>query len=347
MSRLLLVFFLFLAGWAQAAERSIKVGATQLQQQLWSDSIAAQGVIAPWQEMLLSNRLQGVALLELNAAVGEQVKRGSVLARFDDRLIQAELQKAQADLRRAEVALRQAQAERERSRSMRASGLINDQAMLNADTQADLAQAQQQAAAAQVALQRAKLSDTRLQAPDDGLVIARPATLGQVPALGGELFRLIRQNKLEWRAELTAQQLAQVKPGLAVQLQLPDGGSAQGKLRQLAGALEGQSRLGLAYVDLIQPGSAKAAMYASGQIELGRRPALVLPATAVLLRDGRPVVFKLVQGRALKQAVQTGRRQGEWVEIVQGLRPGESVVLQGAGFLQGGEALSVVAAGGK
>ncbi|MEJ6001173.1 efflux RND transporter periplasmic adaptor subunit [Paucibacter soli] len=314
------------------------------QQQSWPDQIQAQGVIAAWQEAVVASPSSGLALLALHAAVGERVRRGALLARFDDRALRAELQRAEAELARATATRQQADAEAARAQALHAGGSVSEQELQALQTQLALARAQQQAAAAGVQALRIRLDDTRVLAPDDGLITARAALLGQVPAAGTELFRLIRQHRLEWRAELNPEQLARVRPGMAVRLQLPDGQQAQGKVRQLAGALEASNRLALVYVDL-QPGSsAKASMLAAGQFELPGRPALVLPAEALLLRDGRALVFVLEGESAHARPVQTGRRQGGEVEIVAGLRAGERVVLQGAGFLRDGERVRALAA---
>lgn len=320
------------------------VTATIVQQQPWPDQLQAQGVIAAWQEAVVASPASGLALLALHAAVGERVRRGALLARFDDRALRAELQRAEAELARAAAAQQQADAEAARAQALHAGGSVSEQELLALQTQLALARAQQQAAAAGVRALRIRLDDTRVLAPDDGLITARAALLGQVPAAGTELFRLIRQHRLEWRAELSPEQLVRVRPGMAVRLQLADGQQAQGKVRQLAGALEAGTRLALVYVDL-QPGSsAKAAMLAAGHFELPGRPALVLPAEALLLRDGRALVFVLDGDSARARPVQTGRRQDGAMEVVAGLRAGERVVLQGAGFLRDGERVRVLAA---
>src|SRR5690606_39080115 len=106
------------------------------------------------------------------------------------------------------------------------------------------------------------------------------ATLGAVATNGQELFRLERQNRLEWRGEFTAAQLASIAIGQEVTLKLPDGHSAEARVRQIAPLLDTRSRLGLVYA-AIEPGSmARAGMYVDGRITLPSSRAVVVPASS-------------------------------------------------------------------
>lgn len=328
-----------LAGGALAASSPTPVTSAAVQRIEWPEQVTAQGVMAAWQEAAVANRASGAAVVEVRASVGDRVKRGMLLARLDDRALQAELQKAESDRDRARITLQQAEAEAARSQVLRAGGSVSEQELLNAATARDLARAQWQGAEAVVRGLRIKLEDTRLLAPDDGLITARSAVLGQVPAPGAELFRLIRQERLEWRAELPPEQLVQLKPGTPVRMQLPDGSTAHGKLRQLGGTLEPQSRLGVAYVDLSKGHVAKAGMHAVGQFELPARVGMAVPSQAVQVRDGQAVVYLVVQGKAQQVVVRTGRRDGGALEVQGAIKVGDRVVVQGAGFLHDGEAV--------
>jgi len=111
----------------------------------------------------------------------------------------------------------------------------------------------------------------------------------------------------------------------------------------MAPSVDAKTRNGLVYVDLPQPGALRAGMFATGQFRLGQRPALTLPQSAVLLREGFAYVFRLAgEGRVAQVKVGLGRRVGERVEIVDGLDAQAEVVATGAGFLADGDAVKVV-----
>lgn len=310
----------------------------------WPITVRAQGPIAAWREASVGTQVAGLAIVEVRAQEGDRVRRGQLMARLDDRTVKADLQQAQATLSQARATLNQSRLNRDRVLALKDVGAVSQQDILQAETQTETGTAQVASAEAALASMRIRLDDTRVLAPDNGLVASAAATLGQVPGIGTELFRLIRDGRLEWRAQLTAEQFGKVNTGMTATMTLPNGDRATGRVRQMAAALDPQTRLGIAYVDLPPGSSARAAMYANGVLELGMAPAVVVPAAAVVIRDGRASVFKL-QGSTVKQAeVQTGRRDGDQVQIDQGVQAGERVVQRGAGFLQDGDTVKVVAA---
>jgi RND family efflux transporter MFP subunit len=297
----------------------------------WPATLEASGAIAPWQEAVIGTQVSGLRLADIRVNVGDHVKRGQVLAVFDADLLRA-------DEARLKASWQQAEANRQRALQLKGSGGISEQDVLQYVTQAEVAKAQLQTTQLQ-------LKYAQVVAPDDGAISARGATIGAVYSTGQELFRMIRQDRLEWRGELTAAQLAQVKTGQRITLALPDGATAAAKVRQLAPSLDGQTRLGLVYADIERGGAARAGMYAKGSVVLAQSPAIAVPAVSVVIRDGRSYVLKMAGAdKVALQAVTTGRRQGEAVEIVAGLGAGSRVVVQGAGFLNDGDVVRVAAA---
>jgi RND family efflux transporter MFP subunit len=314
----------------------------------WAATLAAPGAIAPWQEASISAQVAGVRLLEVYVNVGDVVKRDQLLALFDTETLRAELAELNASLAEAQSNLAEAEANRDRALRVKGSGAMSDQDVLQYVTRATTAQAQVTSAQARVASKRLQLHYARIVAPDDGVISARNATVGVVGQMGTDLFRLIRQGRLEWRGELTAQQVAQIAPGQAVALTLPDGSAAIARVRQTAPSMDSQSRLAIVYADL-EPGSqARAGMYADGKITLEQSAALVIPASSVVIRDGRSYVLRMQADeetpKVALQAVTVGRRYEDRIEIVQGLKETDRVVVQGAGFLNDGDVVRVAPA---
>jgi RND family efflux transporter MFP subunit len=301
----------------------------------WPATLAASGAIAPWQEASIGTQIGSYQLTEVRVNVGDRVRKGQVLARLNSALLRAE----EAQLVASHD---QAEANRKRALALQSSGGISEQEVLQFVTQA-------RTAAAALASKRLQLRYANVVAPDDGSISARAATLGAVVPAGQELFRLIRQERLEWRGELTATQLAGIRAGQPVTLRLPDGSSATAIVRQTAPSLDSQSRLGVVYADLRSGSQARAGMYAEGRIVLGGSSALAVPAESVVIRDGRSFVLKLVDAgttpKVTLQAVSLGRRNSGEIEIVKGLRGDERVVVEGAGFLNDGDLVRVAARG--
>jgi RND family efflux transporter MFP subunit len=298
----------------------------------------------------VSAQIGGQRLVEIRAEIGDAVRAGQTLARFDAATLRAEEAELLASVAQAEAALREAEANRARAVALRERNLVSEQDVTRQVTQADVARAQLAAAQARLATKRLQLGYTAVVAPDAGVVSARSATLGAVAQPGDELFRLIRQGRLEWRGELTAQQLARVAPGAPVELALPGGERVTARVRQVAPTMRDETRLALIYADLPQGTGARAGMYAEGTVLLDDTAALVVPSASVVIRDGRNYVFVLsgddAGARVTATQVEVGRRVGNGVEIRAGLAERTRVVEQGAGFLNDDDVVRVVAGTG-
>jgi RND family efflux transporter MFP subunit len=338
------------AGYAadDASAPALTVTAAQVERQTWPEEVRASGAIEPWQEAVVGAQIGGQRIVEIVAEVGDEVKAGAVLARFDTARLRAEEAELVASVQQMAAALREAEANRDRALALKERSLLSEQDVTRQVTQADVARAQLAGAEARLATKRLEIDFAAVKAPDAGVVSARNATLGAVAQPGEELFRLIRQSRLEWRGELTSQQLARVAPGNTVELSLPGGERTTARVRQLAPALRNATRLALVYADLPPDSGARAGMYAEGTVLLEETAALTVPATSVVIRDGRNYVFALSgddsRAQVAAKQVKTGRRVAEAVEILDGLAAGSRVVAQGAGFLNDGDIVRVVAA---
>ncbi|CAD2249710.1 efflux RND transporter periplasmic adaptor subunit [Xanthomonas arboricola] len=327
------------------SQASLSVMATLPRRVQWISAIEASGVIAPWQEAIIGAQTSGLRIDRLEVAVGDVVRRGQLLARFDTATLRAEEAQLQAALAQAQGVATQADANRTRALQLKGSGGISDQEVQRYVTEANTAMAQVVTARAQLEGKRVQLRQADVVAPDDGVISDRIATLGAVANNGQELFRLVRQRRLEWRGEFTSTQIASIAVGQDVTLQLPQSRSAKARVRQIAPLLDTRSRLGLVYAD-IEPGSlARGGMYVDGRITLAPSAAQVLPATSVVVRDGRSIVFRLAgtgdESKVEARPVTIGRRQGAEVEILDPLAADERIVAQGAGLLADGDTVRV------
>jgi HlyD family secretion protein len=323
-----------------------------------TDLLTANGSIAAWQEATVGAEVSGLRIAELRADIGDTVRRGQVLAVFASDTVRADVAAAQAALAEARAAIAEAraaaadaQANADRARQVESSGALSAQQIAQYATAAQTAQARvqsalarEQSAQAQLQAQQLRLRMTQVVAPDDGVIAARTATVGAVVPAGQELFRLVRGNRLEWRAEVTATELGRLKPKQSVRVLPASGGEIRGTVRSIGPVVDAQSRNALVYVDLPPGSPAKAGMFARGEFALGVSSALVVPQQSVVVRDGFSYVFRVDGDRVVQQKVSTGRRVGDRVELLAGLAPDVAVVARGAGFLNDGDVVKVAAA---
>lgn len=327
---------------AGAAKPALTVSTIKPEKTSLPIRLTANGNVAAWQEAIISSESNGLRLSDVKVNVGDVVTRGEVLAVFAPETPQADVAQAKAALMEAEAAAAEARANAERARSIENTGALSAQQISQYTTAEATAQARAASAKAMLASAELRLRYTRVVAPDAGVISARSATVGAVAGPGTELFRMIRQSRLEWRAEVTAADLRSIRIGTGAVVKAANGSELAGKVRMVAPTIDPQTRSALVYVDL--PASSgkqapfKAGMFATGQFELGSSDALTVPQQAITVRDGFSYVFRLNQDQHVSQIkVQTGRRIGERIEVLQGLAPDALIVAAGAGFLNDGD----------
>ena len=308
--------------------------------------LAANGNIAAWQEAIIGAESTGLRLTEVRVNVGDVVKAGQVLATFSRDSVQADVAQARASLLEAQANAADAAANAERARSLQSSGALSAQQINQYLTLEKTAKARAEASQAVLGAQQLRGRQTQVLAPDAGVISARTATVGAVVGNGVELFRMIRQGRLEWRAEVTSSELGRIKEGTPVSVIPASGGELRGRVRMVAPSVDPQTRSALVYVDL--PSSAgkaspaKAGMFARGEFDLGATEAVTIAQRALVVRDGFNYVFRLgADNRVSQLKVQTGRLAGERVEVVSGLPPDARIVVNGAGFLNDGDLVRV------
>lgn len=311
--------------------------------------LGANGNVAAWQEAIVGSESGGLRLTEVRVNVGDVVEKGDVLAVFSADTVNADVAQARAALEEAQANAAEAAANARRGEALRASGAMSEQQVAQYVTAANTAAARVAAARATLTQQQLRLKYTKVVAPDSGVISARSATVGAVVGVGTELFRLIRQGRLEWRAEVTAADIGRIRPGTRAIVKAANGAEVSGKVRMVAPTVDAQSRTALVYVDLPPAMRAdaplKAGMFAGGQFELGESRALTVPQQAIAVRDGFNYVFRLNPDNRVSQLkIDTGRRLGERIEVVKGLAPDAQIVVSGAGFLNDGDLVKNVPA---
>ena len=331
------------------ARPALTVTGTQAQTLALPIKLTAHGNIAAWQEASVGAEIGGLRLAEVLVNVGDTVQRGQVLARFATDAVQADLAQARAVVAEASASAQEATANADRVRALLNTGVFSGQQSSQYLTAEQTAKARVESAKAVMAAQLLRLKNTEVRASDSGIISTRLATVGAVVGAGSELFKLIRQGRLEWRAEVGASELYRLPVGAAVSVAAASGSPVTGRVRTVAPTVDPQTRSGLVYVDLPSEPSKqaglKAGMFASGEFELGSSPALTVPQQAVVVRDGFSYVFRLNADQRVSQLkVQTGRRVGERVELLDGVGAESSLVASGAGFLNDGDLVKVAPA---
>ncbi len=190
----------------------------------------------------------------------------------------------------------------------------------------------------------ALIDQTIIKAPSDGLITKRDAHIGDTSTIGKALFQMVRDNRLELRAQVPERDLHKLRAGQAVSVTGVATGSKtiEGRLREVSPQVDAGTRLGMIRVDMPNGVGLKPGMFVDGSVDLAEYSALTVPSPAVLSRDDRYMVFVLNGKRAESRQVEVGARSGNLVEIKSGLQQGDRVITTGAGFLKDGDVVTVI-----
>ena len=331
-----------------AAPSTLAVTLATAEQRPIQRSVIASGPVSAFEEMQLGVEISGARVTALNVDVGQSVRKGQVLLELDHRTLDSELAQAQAALREAEASVELATASYNRGSPLAKERLISASALDELRANKTQAEARRNTVRAQRDAAQLRRNFAELRAPADGIISKRLVQPGQVVAAGTELLRLIRDGRLEWRAELPEDTLSRVAPGAAVTLTGTDGTAIQGSIRAVSPGVDSDTRTGTIYADLPEPGPLKSGTYLEGRIVSGAGNALMVPVASVVQRDGHAYVFTVEAEDSVRRwRVRTGAVVDGRVEIIEGLKPGARVVEQGAGFLGEGDKVRVVSANAK
>lgn len=307
--------------------------------------LVATGSIQPWQEVIIAPEVGGYQVATMQVEIGDHVKKGQELATLSAGILESQVDIARAGVKQAQATLTNSRAALGRGETMFASGNF---ARADLDTlRANAISAEAALATAQANLDAAelRLRYTHVLAPDDGVITARSAVVGQVVQAGTEMLRLLRQERVEWRAEVPEADMRSVRAGQSVSIQTSEGKVLTGKVRTVAPTVQTGNRTGIVYVDIPARGVVRPGMFARGEIQTGKTQALMVPLSAVLVQDGYSYVFLVLDNATVqRRRVETSAVQGEQIEISSGLAGKEKLVSSGVAFLSDGQRVSVTSA---
>ncbi|MBI1179795.1 MAG: efflux RND transporter periplasmic adaptor subunit [Alphaproteobacteria bacterium] len=334
-------------GSQEAAQPAMTITAAVAHHKAVQRTVSAVGTVVAWEEMPVGAEVGGLAVTDVLVDEGDAVAKGQLLARLNDDVLQAQLAQQKAGVAAAQARLTEAKANLQRGEELLKRGHISGQAADARRATADTAAADLALARASLAETQAKLAQTRIVSPGDGYVSAKSAVIGQIVSSGTELFRVVRDSRLELDAEIPETVLPRLKPGLTVGVSAEGIAPVQASIRAVAPSVDRNSRLGLAHIALPAGAGFRPGMFAQASIRLDGVEALLVPQAAVVYRDGTAGVFVVGEDSKVSfRRVQTGDRVGDEVEIESGLSAGARVAFKGAGFLEDGDLVTVVRGSG-
>ncbi len=278
------------------------------------------------------------------ARTGDRVKRGQLLAELDNTDFTAQTRSDEAEVRRLEALLAQQERLVERQQNLLAKGFISQNGLDDVRAQRDALQAQLAAAKARGDAGRHNLARTRALAPVDGVIETQVVSVGDYVKVGDPLFRLVSNQVLRAHLPYPESAAPRIRPGQPVRLSSPlaPGKVTEGVVEDVKPVLAESSRALDVLVRIKNDGSLLSGGTVNAAVVTGQKPeAVLVPEQSVVLRPAGKVVYVIHEGKAKQTVVQAGSKKDGRVEIVKGLAGGETVALDGAGFLTDGAAVSI------
>ncbi len=195
----------------------------------------------------------------------------------------------------------------------------------------------------ELSLARQQLADTNVYAPIDGIVQEKRASVGEYLAAGAPVVDIVRMDPLRLRAEVPERDARNVRSGQNVKVTVDgDDNVYVGQIMRLSPVIAQQTRMLIVEADVRNNGRLRPGAFAHAEIVTNdAKMAVTVPNNAIVTFAGIEKVIVVQNGKALEKPVTTGRRSGEWTEIVAGVNVGDQVVVD-PGNLQSGQAVEVV-----
>lgn len=262
---------------------------------------------------------------------GQAVKAGDVLARIDTADLEAKLLERTGALESARAQLALTEKTREMNVKLLRQNFISQSAFDSSESSYTVAKGQVKSAEAQVQLARNAMHDALVVAPISGIVSKRHVQPGEKVAFDSPIVTVVDLRELELQAMVPAVDVPELSVGMPVDLSV-DGFDRRfaGRVERINPSTEPGTRSIIVYVGLPNPDNAlKGGMFATGRIALASAaPTATLPMTAVRSDAGQSFVWTIRDGKLVRRAVVTGRRDDDagLVEIKTTL-PGDVPVL--------------------
>lgn len=317
------------AGTAGGPVRAVTVEVSRVQIMKLSDDVQAVGSLRSRQGVMLRPEVSG-RITQLNFRDGERVRKGQLLVQLDDQLPQAQVKQSQAELSIA-------QANHKRNQELLAQNFVSQRSLDESAANLEVAQAK-------LALAQATAARLKILAPFDGIAGIRNVNVGDYLKDGTDIVNLEDIDTVFVDYRLPERFQTQVKPGLRaiVELDALPGRSFEARVQAVDPLIDANGRsIGVRASIVNQKLLLRPGMFARVTTVFGvREKARVIPEEAIVPQGGKQYVIKLVPGPdkdglvSQRVEVKVGIRRPGQVEILDGLKEGDTVVTAGQQRLQ-------------
>ncbi|MBI4654445.1 MAG: efflux RND transporter periplasmic adaptor subunit [Nitrospirae bacterium] len=325
-------------------ERVINVQVQAAKKKSFRPFIETIGTLNPYEEVIVSAEVDGI-LKDVKVDEGTVVSKGMVLAAIDDTDYDLEVKKVEAALKQAEASLANTRLEYQRNETLYKEELVTKQKFDDVSTRLSIAEADIDRAKAALAIAKQKLTKTKIYSSLTGLIKEKKVSVGDYVRNGTNLFVIIQNNPLKLNFTVTEKDVGKIKKGQEVTFKVDAFSDKEfnGKLSIIYPGLDEKTRT--LQVEALVPnpkGLLKSGLFTHVTLYTGGlKDTVVAPITSLLYEGEKIKIFVVEEDRAEERPVKIGKKHGEMMEITQGLREGEQVVVVGQQNLSEGIKINV------
>jgi membrane fusion protein (multidrug efflux system) len=284
-------------------------------------------------------------IVRVHGFTGKKVAKGEVLAEIDAVDFQIQSRADQAEIARLTSLLQQQERVVERQQKLVGQGFITQNAADDAIAQRNALREQLNTAKARSEATGRSVTKARVVAPIDGEIETQIIAVGDYVKLGDPLFKLVGVQELRAHLFLPESAATRIRPGLKVVLAPPAAPDRviESVIAEIKPTVGANNRA----LDAIVKFRGEGNLFRGGGtvnariVTQMREGALMVPEQAVVLRPAGKVVYALREGVAEQRIVETGLKQDGQYEILKGVQAGDTVAVDGAGFLTNGAAVAL------
>jgi multidrug efflux system membrane fusion protein len=308
-----------------------------------------RGTIRGLRRVPLSTKMMGT-ITELAVEEGDRVQAGETLARIRSQNVEAQRSQVQARLREARAARDNAETQFERIKALRKKDSATEQEFDNAQTAFERAEATVEALESKLAETEDMLTYATIDAPMDGYVVEKRAETGGLAAPGQPLLVVETIDAMKAVVQVPGEAINRFATGDSVTVNVGAAGDRvrSGVVTQInpsgnpvSRQFEVQVRLPDARSATSTDGGVKSGMYAEVVHRTGTASTLSVPRAALVERGQLTGIYAVSDGQALLRWVRTGSQRGDRVEVLSGLRPGETYVADATPRIADGQPVRV------
>ena len=324
-----------------------------------ADQVRSYGTVKAQDLVSVSPQVSN-RLTDIYVDLGDTVEAGQLMAKIYDKTFRDQLSQAQAQLAQSRIALRRDSAQFERQRQLLEMDLVSDSEYEIAIATYRNTMAQLESARASLTQAQENFNFTEVRAPVNGVVVSRSLEEGDLAPSGQTLFELASDSGFETRIFLPVQDWRSVRIGQSVQLRVSNEASvsATGIVSRKSPQLDPTTGLGEVVITLTQVGgSIYSGVLAENLINIQTNDnAVVIPRSALVevvetvvnpesntieLERSYSVFVSKGDSMAERRTLELGIEQGDRIEVLSGLQPGDNIVITGQQGLEEGGRISV------